>query len=286
MFHGDALELLGQYPLTRIKGGVQLILTSPPFVLNRKKRYGNLRGEEYIAWLAGFATLFRECLADDGSVVVELGNAWEPGSPTMTTVAMEALLAFREAGNFHLCQEFIWYNPARLPTPAQWVAVERIRVKDAFTRIWWLSGSRRPKADNRRVLQAYSSSMLGLLRRGRYNPGRRPSEHVIGKTSFLTNNAGSIPANVLRFANTSSRDEYQKFCRNRGLTPHPARMPRQMAEFFIRFLTAENDLVLDPFAGSNTTGAVAEQLGRRWVAIELALKYADSSHSRFARRTT
>ena len=70
---------------------------------------------------------------------MEIGNAWESGRPTMSTLSLRALLAFLEAGGLHLCQQFISHNPARIPSPAQWVTVERIRVKDSFTNVWWMS---------------------------------------------------------------------------------------------------------------------------------------------------
>src|SRR5215813_11502950 len=127
----------------RYKGAVQLVFTSPPFPLNHKKKYGNLRGEEYVAWLASFAQPLTELLAPNGSIVIELGNAWEPGKPVMSTLALEALLAFRKAANLYLCQQFVCNNPARLPSPAQWVNVERIRVKDSFTHFWWMAPSAR-----------------------------------------------------------------------------------------------------------------------------------------------
>jgi site-specific DNA-methyltransferase (cytosine-N4-specific) len=52
---------------------------------------------------------------------------------------------------------------------------------------------------------------------------------------------------------------------------HPARFPEKLPAFFIRFLTEPSDVVLDIFAGSNTTGAAAEAAGRRWLAFESRL---------------
>ena len=295
MYQGDCQQLLNQCPLTQYIGQAQLILTSPPFPLNRKKKYGNLTGDAYLRWLSQMAPLFRKYLTADGSIVLELGNAWEPGSPTMSTVPIRALLAFLEAAELNLCQEFICFNPARLPTPAQWVNVERIRVKDAFTRVWWMSPVERPKANNRNVLTEYSKSMLNLLQKGTYNAGKRPSGHHIGAKSFLSDNGGSIPPNVLipsengaslplfevlPIANTRANDAYQQYCRNNGLPVHPARMQEKLAEFFIEFLTEKNDLVLDPFAGSNTTGTAAERLNRRWVSIELDDDYIQGAEVR------
>lgn len=262
-------------------GTVDLLLTSPPFPLRRKKRYGNLQGSEYVEWLARYSNLFKTLLSPLGSIVMEVGNSWLPGSPTMSTLAIEALLAFKQKGNLKLCEQFIWYNKARLPGPAQWVNIERIRVKDSFTYIWWMSNTDRPKANNRNVLVPYSDSMKRLLKTGSYNPGRRPSDHCIGKTSFSCDNSGAIPSNVLITSNTKSNGPYIEYCRDQGIRPHPARMPNEVAEFFIKFLTEPGDLVLDPFAGSNTTGAAAERLERRWVSFEPQEDYVRGSRGWF-----
>jgi site-specific DNA-methyltransferase (cytosine-N4-specific) len=294
LYVGDAAELLATPTLRRHQKSVQLVFTSPPFPLCREKRYGNLRGDEYTRWLAEFARPLAEYLTPDGSIVIELGNGWEPGRPTVSTASLKALLAFQEAAGLHLCQEFIGYNPARLPTPAEWVTVRRIRVKDAYTRLWWLSPTPHPKADNRRVLTAYSDSMKKLLQKGTYNGGARPSGHHVGHRSFLKQNGGAIPPNVLvppadelpatviPISNTGSRSRYLDACRAMNVAGHPARMPEALVDFFVRFLTDPGDLVLDPFAGSNTTGAVAESLDRRWLGIERDPEYALASRARFA----
>ncbi len=294
MFHGLTEEALRHNKLTGWKGKVQLIFTSPPFPLQREKKYGNLTGESYSEWLAAYAPLWAEYLTPTGSIVIEVGNGWNQGTPTMSTTSLKALLAFQEAAGLHLCQEFICFNPARLPTPAEWVTVRRVRVKDSFTRVWWLAPTPYPKADNRKVLTGYSPSMKKLLERGTYNGGKRPSQHHVGDKSFLTDNGGAIPPNVLvppdsdqpllevlPISNTASRERWRRRCKELGLTLHPAVMPELLVEFFVQFLTDEQDTVMDPFAGSNTTGAVAERLNRRWLAIEATQAYIESSRLRF-----
>lgn len=278
---GKAEEVLKSSLHEDYKSKVDLIFTSPPFPLNRKKRYGNFQGQDYIDWLANFAPLFGEFLKPKGSIVIEVGNSWEAGRPVMSTLALRSLLEFLDKGQFVLCQQFIYYNPARLPSPAQWVNIERIRVKDSYTHLWWMAKTDRPKADNRRVLKEYSDSMQRLLQMQKYNPGKRPSEHNIGETSFLKNNNGAIPSNVITLSNTQPNSDYLNYCRANNLQPHPARMPIGLPEFFIKFLTRPNDLVLDPFGGSNTTGAAAEQLGRQWVSIEPNEDYIEGSRGRF-----
>lgn len=281
MYHGYAESLMASPAFSSYRGKVQLIFTSPPFPLNRKKKYGNFQGEAYIHWLANLAPVFCEFLKPDGSIVLELGNAWEAGKPVMSPLALRSLLAFLDAGSLNLCQQFVVHNPARLPSPAQWVNVERIRVKDSFTFVWWMSRSERPKADNRRILKPYSDSMLRLLKTRKYNAGVRPSEHHIGAKSFLRDNKGAIPSNVLTLSNTASADDYLRYCRANHIQPHPARMPIALPEFFIKFLTLPQNLVFDPFGGSNTTGAAAESLKRRWISIEPNKSYIAGSRGRF-----
>src|ERR1700722_11354952 len=179
MLVGTIENALTLPPLTDLKGKVNLIFTSPPFPLNRKKRYGNKTGEDYIASITALAPQLVELLAPNGSIVVEVGNAWEPGSPVMSTLPLRALLAFQDAGKLFLCQQVICHNPARLPSPAQWVTVKKIRLKDSYTNVWWMAPSEYPKANNGRVLTPYGKDMKDLLRRQKYNAGPRPSGHVI-----------------------------------------------------------------------------------------------------------
>jgi len=286
MLHGKSDEILDDGSLARFEGRINLIFTSPPFPLNRKKRYGNETGDGYIRWLCKFGPLFKRMLTEDGSIVIEMGNSWEAGMPVMSTLALRALLEFQSKNELHLCQEFIWQNPAKLPSPAQWVNVERIRVKDSFTKLWWMSPNRKPKANNQHVLREYSQAMKDLLKKGSYNAGKRPSEHNIGATSFLKNNGGAIPSNVLTYSNTLNSDPYQTYCRLTKLQMHPARMPKELAKFFIKFLTESRDLVLDPFGGSNTTGVAAEELKRYWISIEASEDYIKGSRGHFGERMT
>ncbi|MEO3405456.1 site-specific DNA-methyltransferase [Mucilaginibacter sp. CAU 1740] len=281
-YHGSTAEL-NQADFENLSDQkASLIFTSPPFPLKRKKKYGNLNGVDYLDWLVDVVNHLLQFLKDDGSLVIEVGNAWEPGIPEMSTLPIEALLAIKNKCNLHLCQSFVWYNAAKLPGPAEWVNVKRIRVKESFTHIWWLSKTPFPKADNRKVLQEYSKSMKKLLKDQKYNAGQRPSEHVINETSFLKVHEGSIPSNVLISSNTSSNTDYQIYCKANNIPLHPARMPKEIPEFFIRMLTDEGDMVLDPFGGSNTTGAVAENLNRKWISTELNIEYINGSKGRFS----
>jgi DNA modification methylase len=275
IYLGDSLKLL-----TFLEdSSINLILTSPPFALTRKKEYGNESAEKYIEWFLPFAYEFKRVLADDGSFVLDLGGAYLPGSPVRSIYQYELLVRLCKEVGFFLAQEFYHYNPARLPTPAEWVTIRRIRVKDSVNVVWWLSKTPHPKADNRKVLKPYSQSMKQLLKNG-YQAKIRPSGHDISD-KFQKDNKGAIPPNLLEIANTESNSAYLRRCKAAGIQPHPARFPRSFAEFFIKFLTDEGDCVLDPFAGSNTTGFVAEMLQRRWISFEINEDYIIGSRYRF-----
>jgi site-specific DNA-methyltransferase (cytosine-N4-specific) len=271
----DALELFAQMA----DDSVALVVTSPPFALRRKKQYGNVAPGEYADWFQPFADEIHRVLKPDGSFVIELGGSWNAGKPTRSLYQYELILKLGKT--FHLAQDFYWYNPARLPTPAEWVTVRRTRVKDAVSLVWWLSKTEHPAADNRRVLRPYSESMKRLLESG-YRGGRRPSEHVISTDAFSKDNGGAIPPNVLEISNTRSNEPYLTACKEAKIAPHPARFPVELPEFFVKFLTQPGDLVVDPFAGSNITGFVCERLGRKWMTSELREEYVAGSRFRFA----
>lgn len=261
---------------------VDLIMTSPPFGLVRKKSYGNEDADEYCNWFRPFAEGFKRVLKDEGSLVIDIGGAWVPGQPTRSLYHFKLLVMLVEEYGFHLCQEHYWWNPAKLPTPAEWVNVRRVRVKDAVNTVWWLSKTPFPKANNRRILAPYSKSMQDLLRNG-YVAKLRPSGHDIS-SKFQRDNGGSVPPNLLAIANTESTSRYQEHCRDNNIPIHPARFPPQLPEYFIRFLTDKGDTVLDPFGGSCVTGAVAEALERNWVCCEMSEEYLNGALARFTPR--
>jgi site-specific DNA-methyltransferase (cytosine-N4-specific) len=101
--------------------------------------------------------------------------------------------------------------------------------------------------------------------------GKDPKVHPRGRTSVIDASTG--PADWA----------YNEYCYENGFENHPAAMPVALPEFFVKLLTDRDDLVVDPFAGSNATGAAAERLGRRWMAVEPDKRHVDGSRGRFAK---
>jgi site-specific DNA-methyltransferase (cytosine-N4-specific) len=277
ILHGNSLDWLHD---PKNLSCVDLIVTSPPFGLNTKKPYGNESSGEYLDWFRAFAEGFKKVLKPRGSLVIDIAGSWQKGLPVRSLYHFDVLSLFVRDYGFYLCQEHYWWNTARLPSPAQWVTVERSRVKDAINCAWWLSKSPTPQADNKKVLVEYSDRMKSLLRNSGQSEALRPSGHRI-TAKFKKDNGGSIPPNILAIGNTESSGPYWEYCRQYGYKIHPARFPQLIPEYFIRFLTKPGDLVLDPFGGSSVTGYVAQHLDRQWVTVETNLEYAKGGKGRF-----
>jgi len=282
----DSLEMMREIP----DGSVNLVLTSPPYALHFKKEYGNASKADYVRWLLPFACEIKRILKDDGSFVLNIGGSYNAKVPTRSLYHFKLLIALVEELGFHLAQELFWFNPAKMPMPAEWVTVRRIRVRDSVEYVWWLGKTEWPKACNANVLRQYSKDMIRLNQRG-MRQTKRPSGHVINHGFSSVDMGGSIPPNViedeilpldlLKFGNNAANDQYTLRCKEAGIKIHPARFPAALPEFFIKLLTDAGDIVLDPFAGSNTTGKVADSLHRRWIAIEAVEDYIEASKFRF-----
>lgn len=298
----DSRDLLAELPANSI----DLVVTSPPFELAHQKEYGNDWEGDYQDWFLEFANEVKRVLAEHGSFVVEIGGAFKRGRPARSTYQFELLtkLTSEEVG-FELAQDFYWHNPAKLPSPAEWVNRRRIRVSDAVTHVWWLAKNIStesatdeeeqpiPEADNRRVLTEYSDSQKRLMRTRQYNSGERPSGHDISEEGFFTDSPGAIPDNLISATNTRSQSHYDKMCEKADREKHPARFPPEIPDFFIKFLTPnppyddwtrgylDRPIVLDIFGGSNLTGKVAEDCERYWLTFEKDEVYLETSEVRF-----
>lgn len=280
---GDSIELLSQFP----DDSINLVMTSPPFALLRKKEYGNKDQHEYIEWLSEFAKIVLKKLKPDGSFVLDLGGAYQKGVPSRSLYNFRIPIHFCDELGFFLAEDFYWYNPSKLPSPIEWVNKRKIRAKDSVNTVWWFSKTEFPKANVSNVLTEYSDRMKKLLKDPEkfYDAKKRPSGHSIGK-GFGKDNKGAIPSNLLQIPNTESNGGYMSGCKSIGIKSHPARFPAKLPEFFIKFLTEPGDIVVDIFSGSNTTGYVAETNKRYWYSFDEEINYVSASAFRFLEKGT
>ncbi len=171
-FVGDSLALLGEVA----DESIDLVLTSPPFALRRQKSYGNVEETEYVAWITPFSREVFRVLKKSGSFVLDLGGTYRAGVPSRSLYNFRVLLALCDNVGFHLAEDFYWFNPAKLPSPIEWVNKRKIRAKDSVNTIWWFSKTDSPKADVRKVLTPYSERMKKLIQdpESFYTPKKRP----------------------------------------------------------------------------------------------------------------
>ena len=204
---------------------VQLILTSPPYPLIREKEYGNLQADEYIDWFLGLAKDWPRKLTSTGSIVLNLADVWERGRPSLSLYQERLLLRLVDDLGLRLCARYAWLNPSKMPAPAEWVTVRKVRVKPSLEQIYWLSPHDNPYADNRQVLRPYSDAMKARLAAGGEKRANRPSGYQLAEGAFSTDNGGSIPDNLIVAAGTNRIPTYIRACRTR-YSVHPARFQR------------------------------------------------------------
>jgi len=278
---GDSLNLLEELP----DESIDLIMTSPPFALQTAKEYGNQEQATYASWLGKFGRKALPKLKESGSFVIDVGGAYKKGRPARSLHPFRVPIHFCDELGYILAEDFYWHNPSTLPGPAEWVNKQKFRANDTVNNVWWFSKVDKPKADVTNVLTEYSDRMKKLLDDpdNYYEAKDRPSGHDVSD-SFAKDNGGSIPSNLLEIPNSESNGRYLDGCKKAEVDKHPARFPSDLPEFFIKFLTEPGDLVVDIFAGSNTTGRTAESLSRNWLAFEERLDYLAASTFRFMDR--
>lgn len=283
---GNSLDILKELK----DNSINLIITSPPFSNQRKKKYDDfdeIPQDEYVEWLLQFAKAVYPKLALNGSFVIDIRSAYEKGKAVESIYPYEFLVRMVNELGYNFCQTVYWNNTSALPLPIQYVNIEKIRLKNSLNMNMWFTKATdgRCKADNKQVLVPYSSRMQDLIEKPesfiKGDQVTRPSGNVLTIKSWQKDNGGAIASNLLSFPNSASNDSYLRLCKTLEIKAHPARYPYKLIEFWIKFLTTEDDLIIDIFSGSNTTGKVAEDLKRKWLSIDISQEYVASSVFRF-----
>ena len=94
---------------------------------------------------------------------------------------------------------------------------------------------------------------------------------TLGRKSYLYGMPGRTPVNLLPHSEVGHSDGAKKEIQALfpGVTPFATPKPERLLERVLHIATNPGDIVLDVFAGSGTTAAVAQKMGRRWVTCEL-----------------
>lgn len=261
-----------------------LALTSPPYPLARPRAYGGPSIEDYSDFICRAIEPIAKSLVPGGNVVINVGDVFEPGSPAKSTYIEELILALRKRLGLYLMNRIVWESN-KPPGPIQWASKQRIQLNEGYEHVlWFCNDPQRCLADNRRVLEPHTERHQKLIQGGgesrvaTYGDGAlrlRPG-------SYQNKTDGAILRTVWKISNNcASQRRYKQRARELGLQAHGASMPLALARRVIRFMTQVDQLVVDPFAGSITTGLAAELEHRRWACTELFYEYVRGAAERF-----
>lgn len=259
---------------------VDLVLTSPPYANQRCYGIENAKidPDDFVAWFIPMAKQIHRVLKDNGSFVLNINDKVDDGFQHL--YVMKLVIYLCEKLHFNLVRDYIWYNPASPPNI--YSTGKYGRTKKSHEYCFWFSKSNEWTFNMDPIRKPYSPDMAKYLEgkgKGGREQNQRPSTHTFNCKVKWTDHGGSDPGSVIEIANTSSNDEFTRMCKERGIS-HPARFPKQLAEFFILAGSNEGDLVLDPFSGSGTTCVVAKENKRRWIGIDANCDYCSIAQCR------
>jgi len=262
----------------RLNVPVTLAFSSPPFCLSKPRAYGNPSEREYVDYICETLKPVIEALSDEGSLVLNVTNdIFVPGSPARSTYVERLTLEICDRFGLHLMDRLIWQNPSKAPGPMAWASGTRQQLNVGYEPvIWFAKDAKVCKSNNRRVLQPHSERNLKLIRNGgeQRHTNYGDGAYRLRPGSFSNPTAGTIPRNVItRGHRCSYGSQHRKIANELGLPAHGAPMPYSIPAFLIEFLSEPGDLVIDPWAGRNTTSLAAELLGRAWMSGELMLQH-------------
>lgn len=249
---GDCLNVLQDIP----SNSVNLIITSPPYADNRKSTYGGVSPDKYVEWFLPISVELKRVLKADGSFVLNIKEKVVDGE--RHTYVLELILAMKKQG-WLWTEEYMWHK--RNSTPGKWSN----RFRDSWERCLQFNKQRKFKMFQESVMVPmgdWAKTRLNSL--GENDKIRFNSQVGSGFGKNISKWVGrekAYPTNVLHLATE---------CGNKN---HSAAFPKSLPTWFIKLFSEENDVVLDPFAGSGTTCIAAHELNRRFIGIELKREY-------------
>ena len=280
-FWGDSSVASSLFP-----GEIELIITSPPYLLTNEREYRNIAKTEscYVVGMLHSMESLLKCLTPTGSVVLNIGDSIKKGTGYQSLYKERLLIGLEDKLGLHLVQTFVWYSPTKMPS-GFWVTQAKRDCVQATENFYLLSLNPKNKKNiNQKIKVDYSESQKKYIKNAkRKSPIKRrmPSGQIANEETFYKDGGGAIPSNLL-FANPEPpNSSYSQYCRAQGLPRHPAMFNPELSSFFIEYLTNRGDVVLDPYAGSGSVSYSAESLGRHWVNFEVVEEYVGGQMGRF-----
>lgn len=265
---------------------IDLIITSPPYLLGKDREYGNIGKSEkaYVDNLVSAIEGWLPCLTSTASIVLNIGETLIKGAGYQSLAKERLLIALEDRLGLHLVQRFQWYSPSK-PVNNYWTTHAKKHCITATEDFLWLSlNPKQAKANNQNVLVDYSEKwkkhIESAQRKSPIQSNTRPSGNSNNPDSFSKDNGGSIAHNLLMATPEPAQSDYIRFCKENNLPVHPARFHYSLPEFFVKFLTDAGDVVADWFHGSGNTGYAAEKNDRYWIGSEIMEEYIKGSIGR------
>ena len=249
--------------LPGFNGQADLIVTSPPYADARHKHYDGVHPNDYKQWFMSFHEPFFNALKPDGSLVLNIKDKVVDG--IRHRFVWHTIEALCDLG-WYAIDDYIWHKTN--PMPGAWPT----RLRDGWEYCFHLAKSTRPYFNADGVRQPIGNWVDSRLKKlGENDLNRHNSSNASGFGRDVSKWVGKDtvrPSNVLSLAVVG---------KSKG---HPAVYPLDLPSFFIKLLCPEGGLVIDPFAGSGTTGVAAMNAGRNCVLIDNNEEYCREAISR------
>lgn len=249
--------------LTLPEKSIKLVYGSPPYP-NAERDYGNWSSSEYIAKITPFIDASVMRLRDDGFLVINVKANREKATSKLASkrslVIEKLAIMLEEQWGLHCVDIEIWVKENPAPTGL------RVACQDAYEQNLWFSVAPKWKINLDAIRRPYESHSVKTYGEYEYKPRSNGNTYVRKNKRIQPHPLGALPKNII-MGGVSSK-----------IGNHQATQPAYLPEKYIKAVTDEGDLVVDPWLGSGTTGAVALELGRRFAGFDVMQSYVDEAN--------
>jgi DNA modification methylase len=252
---GDAFELSQKLE----DNSINLLITSPPYAMQRSKLYKSISEEEYPSWMVKtFSPLWTK-LKDNASMLIVIRANIKDGQ--ISDYVLKTRLALREFG-WKETEEYIWYKPDAPPLGSLY------RPRRTWENILCFGKTTKPYMDLKAC--GNETKRIGFAGSQRFGLG--------GDSPISSNQNTEMKDGVSRVSDVF-RAHIGEIEKN---IQHPAMFPITLVYTLIKTFSKEGDVVLDPFCGSGTTCLGAKQLNRQYIGFDIQQEYVDIAKKRLS----
>jgi len=260
IYYNDSFELIKQID----NNSIDLIVTSPPYANTTSygKDINTYHPKDYNDWIMPLIIDIGDKLKDTGSFILNINDKIQKGYRSI--YVFDLVVRIVNETKLNLYDRYIWFKKSGLPTGGN------KRLNDKIEYIFHFTKTKDHKAFTDRIRIPYSDESIKRMKK------EIMSNKIINNNGITSNNKkmlkpndlGKKPDGVFRF-NTAG------VLKGKSAGKHPATYHYDLPYFFIKWLTNENDIVLDPFLGTGTTAQVSKKLNRKYIGFELNRSYEE-----------